>query len=80
MAELAMAHELAGERRGAAQLAAELAHDAGLALVYVDALPHEWGALTVDAAMAVGGQRPDAASQEDALELLDIAMRGGHHG
>jgi len=44
VAELAVAHDLGGQRCGTAHLAAELADDAGGTLVDVDALAHQWGA------------------------------------
>lgn len=81
MTELAVAHKLAGERCATAQLATQLAHDPGLALVIdVDVLTHERSSIAVDASVALGRQRSDAASQEEALELLDISMRRGHGG
>lgn len=78
VSELAVANRLTGEREGATQLTAQLAHDALLALVDMYALPHERGAPTVDAAMAIGGERSDATLQQEALELLDIGMGRGH--
>jgi hypothetical protein len=78
MAQLAVAHELGQQRSGATQLAAQLAHDPGGALIDVDALPDERGALAVEAAMAVGCERSHSAPQEIALELLHIAVRRGH--
>src|SRR6478609_10867239 len=79
VAELAVTYHLARERRVPAQPAAQLAHDPDVALVDVDALAHERGALAVQAAMTVGGQRADTAPQQEALELPDVAMRGGGH-
>jgi len=76
--ELAVAHSLAGERCGAAQLAAQLAHDPLLALVDMYALAHERGALAVVAAMTIGRERSDATPQQEALKLLDICMGNGH--
>lgn len=78
MAELAVAHYLAGERGGATRLAAQLAHDPLLALVDVYALTDERSALTVFATMAVGCQRTDAPPQQEALELLDVCVRECH--
>lgn len=78
MAKLCVADDLGGERCGAAQRAAQLANDAGEALVQMDTLAYQRSAGAVDAAVAVGRERVDSAQQEVALELLDVAMRGGH--
>jgi hypothetical protein len=80
VSELAVTDDLAEERGGAAQLAAELTHDPGAALIHVDVLADERSAITVDAAMAVRRQRSHATSQEVSLELLNVAMWGGHVG
>ena len=77
MTELAVANDLALKRRSTTKLAAQLADDA-LCLLDAYALAHERRAVTVDAAMAVGGKRADATTQEKALELLDIDMGRGH--
>lgn len=78
MAELAVAHDLRRERGVAPQLAAELADDARLALIEVDALTDERCAATVLTVVAVGGQRADTAAQQMALELLDVGDLRGH--
>jgi hypothetical protein len=78
VAELAVTHELAREGGLTPHGAAELAHDPRVALVEVDALAHEWSALAVCAAVAVGRERSYAAPQEEALELLYIAIGGDH--
>lgn len=75
MPSLAVADRLAGQRCGATHLAAQLADDSLLALVYVYALAYQWGALAIDTAVAIGGQRSDAAPQQEALELLDVGVR-----
>ena len=76
MAVLGVAHDLGRDRGLAAQRAAELADDAPGASVQVDVLAHERRAPAVGAAIAVGLQRADAATQQDALELLDVALGG----
>lgn len=73
-----MADELVGEWYATAQLTAKLAHDSHLTLIDVDVLAYERSALAVCAAMAIGGERADTTPQENALELLDIAMWGSH--
>ena len=84
MAVLAMAHDLGGDGRIAAQRAAELADDAvGTgeravgAFIQVDVLTCEGSASTVGAAITIGLERPDATTEEEALELLDMT-HGGH--
>jgi hypothetical protein len=78
LTELAVTNDLARQGSLAALLAAELADDPGLALVYVDALAHQRRALAIDAAVAVGCERSDATPQEEALQLFDVAVLGGH--
>ena len=78
MTELAVADDLALERGPTTQLTAQLADDATGLLVYVYALAHERRAIAVDAAVAIGGQRADAAAQEEALKLLDVYVWGRH--
>jgi hypothetical protein len=80
MAQLAMAHYLGEQWSAVTQLTAQLAHDSGGALINVDVLSHERRALAVDAAMAVGRERSNAALQEVALELLYVPMRRSHGG
>jgi hypothetical protein len=46
----------------------------------VDALTHERGASAIGAAMAVCRERSNPASQEDALELLNVAVEESHGG
>jgi hypothetical protein len=41
-------------------------------------LAHEWGAVAVDAAVAVSRERSNTASQKETLELFYIAMGRGH--
>ena len=73
MAVLAVAHELAGHGRLATQRPAQRAHDpVPTAVVQVYLLPCERRAPTVDAAAAVSLQLAHAASQQKALELLDM--------
>ena len=78
VAQLAVAHDLAQQRRAATQLAAQLAHDSGGALVDVHALANQGRAIAIYAAMTVGRERAHAALQEVALELLDIVVRRSH--
>ena len=79
MAVLEVAHDLARHRRLAAQRAAQLADDALRArLVQVDLLAGQRRAPAVGAAVAVGLQGADAAAQQHALELLDMALRVWH--
>lgn len=88
MTVLAVAHNLGGEGRIAAQQAAELADDAlgtagrvveasGRAFIQVDVLTGERRASAVGAAMTIGLERPYATTEEEALELLDVAC-GDH--
>ncbi len=78
MTQLAVADDLALQRRSAAQLATELADDPAGMLVDMYALAHERRALAVHAAVAVGGERADTPTQEEALELLDVDVRRSH--
>jgi hypothetical protein len=78
MTKLAMADDLALERRPTTDLATQLADDATSLLVYVYVLAHERRAIAVDAAMTIGCQGADAATQEEALELLHVYVWGGH--
>ncbi len=75
MAKLAVADDLALKRRPiAAQLAAQLADNATGLLVNVYALTHERRSVAIHAAIAIGSQRADATTQEEALELLYVDM------
>jgi hypothetical protein len=74
-----VAHDLAGDRRVAAQRATQLTYDfAAATVVQVHVLARQRGAPTVDAAVAVGLQSAQAASQQVALELLDVLDGRGH--
>lgn len=79
MAVLGVAHELRGDRVLTAQRAAQLADDALSVGVQVDVLAHQGRAAAVRAAIPIGLQRPDAAAQQEALELLDVALGGTAH-
>ena len=79
MAVLGVAHELGRDRVLAAQGAAQLADDALDARVQMHMLAHQRRAPAVAAAVAVGLQRTDAATQQEALELLDVALGGSAH-
>ncbi len=83
MAVLCVAHDLRRNRSLTAQGPAELANDAlctgGRASIQVDVLAGEGSAPAVGAAMPIGLQRANAATKENALELLDMAF-GGDHG
>jgi hypothetical protein len=68
-----MAHDLGRHGSLAAQRTAELADDAMGPAVQMDVLPREGGAPTVGAAMTVGLEGPDAATEQDVLELFDMA-------
>src|SRR5438105_4879793 len=71
---LAVAHELGGDGGLATQGAAQLAHDPLAApLVEVHVLARERRAPAVGAAVAVGLEHVEAAPEELALELLDVA-------
>ena len=73
MAVLAVPDDLARQRGLAAARTAQLADDPVLApVVHVDALAGQRRAPAVGAAVAVGLQRADAATQQHALELLDM--------
>jgi hypothetical protein len=79
---LRVAHDLRGHRRLAAQRAAELTDDAlglgGRASIEMHMLAREGSASAVRAAMPVGLQRADTATQQNALEFLDMSLWGGH--
>jgi hypothetical protein len=72
VAVLAVEHALAGVRQSGMRRAAEIAHDPCLALVEVHPLAHQRGASTMRAGVAIGGEEPQAAPQQMALELLDV--------
>src|ERR1700735_475631 len=78
VAQLAVAHDLAEQGRGATKLAAELAHDPRRALIDVYALAHQGRAIAIYAAMTVGRERTYATLQEVALQLLDVLVRRSH--
>src|SRR5277367_2574715 len=73
-----MAHDLGRHRSLAAQRPAELADDALGVSIQMDVLAREGGTSAVGAAMSVGLERTDAATQQDALQLLDMPLGGGH--
>jgi hypothetical protein len=68
-----VAYDLGRHRSLATQRAAKLADDAPGAAVQMDVLAREGGAPTVGTAMPVGLERPDTATEQDVLELLDMA-------
>jgi len=73
MAVLAVAHDLAGHRLVATQWPAQVADDPAPApVIQVHLLPRERRAPTFDAAAAVRLQGAHAATQQKALELLDM--------
>jgi hypothetical protein len=77
---LRVAHELGRDRVLMTQRAAQLTDDALNAGVQVDVLAHERRASAVRAAIPIGLQRADAATQLQALELLDIMLGWATHG
>jgi hypothetical protein len=68
-----MAHDLGRHGGLATQRAAELADDAPGAAIQMDVLAREGRATTVGTAMPIGLERPHAATEQDVLELLDMA-------
>lgn len=78
VAKLGVAHDLAGQRHRRAQLAAELADDAGEVLVQMYSLTHQWRARAVHAMVAVLAERAHPAAQQIALELLNVAGNSAH--
>ncbi len=82
VAVLAVTHDLAGERRLAVGLTAELADEplprAAAIAVYVHLLARQRRASTVGAALPSGLQLTDAAAQQKTLQLLDVADRERH--
>jgi hypothetical protein len=82
MAVLRVTHDLTRHGSLTAQRTAELANDAvgrgGRASIQVDVLARERRAPTVGTAVPVGLQGADTATEQDALELLDMAGGGGH--
>lgn len=79
MAVLGVAHELGRDRMLTAQRAAQLADDALSTGVQMDVLAHERRAPAVRAAIPIGLQGTDAATQLQALELLDVMFGGATH-
>lgn len=76
MAVLGVAYELGRDRVFATQRAAQLTDDALDARIQVHMLAHERGAPAVGAVVSVGLQRTDTTTQQEALELLDVALDG----
>ena len=79
MAVLGVAHELGRDRMLATQWAAQLADDPLNTGVQMDVLAHQRRASAVRAAIPIGLQSPYAASQLQALELLDVMLGGASH-
>ena len=77
---LRVAYELGRDRMFTAQWTAQLADYALNVSVQVDVLAHERRAAAVRAAIPIGLQRADAATQQEALELLDVTLGGTTHG
>ena len=78
VAVLRMAHDLGGDRDVAAQGAAELADDGTGAVLQVDVLADQRCASAVGATVPIGLERANAATEQNVLELLDVARGGGH--
>lgn len=79
MAVLGVAHELGRDRMLTAERTAQLADDALSTSVQVDVLAHERRAPAVRAAIPIGLQGTDAATQLQALELLDVVFGEAAH-
>jgi hypothetical protein len=75
VAALEVAHALAAGRLLAAERPTQLADDR-VAGVQMDAFADERRAAAVGAAMAVGRERPNAAPQQQALQLGDLSGDG----
>jgi len=82
VAVLGVANDLGGYRGLAAQRPTELADYAigtgGRASIQVNVLACQRGAPAIGAAMPVGLEGTDTATQQDALELFHMAGREGH--
>jgi hypothetical protein len=75
---LGVAYELTEDRGCAVRGPTELTDDAPLLLIEVYALAHQRGAPAVHAVVSIGRQGAHPATQEHALELLDVGDSRSH--
>lgn len=80
VAVLGVAHELGRDRMRTTQRAAQLADDPLNVGVQMHVLAHERRAAAVHAAIPIGLQSAEAATQLQALELLDVVLGRTAHG